>query len=182
MSSTGLPTNAIMRILWFLPCLCFSANYRERKTLWTENMHLCEYFESLTACSVFILYHYRGEALRVGLILKFSLVLNKHLFICTAVNVPGLSICPNVPKIHFTHHNSFPAPGFLEEEQEKTRCVMKVTDSHVPPWCRCRSWCFHEAAQHAAWTVSCPCLESVWSAPHSCCTGTQRLCYYINIF
>lgn len=33
LSSTGLPTNAIMRILWFLPCLCFSANYREKKTL-----------------------------------------------------------------------------------------------------------------------------------------------------
>lgn len=42
--------------------------------------------------------------------------------------------------------------------------------SHVPPWCRCRSWCFPEAAQHAAWTGSCLCPGSVWSAPHSCCT------------
>lgn len=30
LSSTGLPTNTIMRILWFFPCLCFSASFRKQ--------------------------------------------------------------------------------------------------------------------------------------------------------
>lgn len=55
-----------------------------------------------------------------------------------------------------------------------------VTNSHVPPLCRCRSWCFPEAAQHAAWTVSWPYRELVSSALHSCCR--EAYCYFTDIF
>lgn len=40
-SSTGLPTNAIMRILWFLPCLCFSASWGGKKM--TEKCNINKY-------------------------------------------------------------------------------------------------------------------------------------------
>lgn len=129
-----------MRILWFLPCLCFSASWGGKRM--TEKCNINKYSKWCIGKS-------RGVFTQLKL-LAIQLRRNKQ-----------------TPKLLFSY--SLALIFRASQDQSKGFLWLKVRYSHVPPWCRCRSWCFPEAAQHAAWTESWLCQELVWSALHSCC-------------